>query len=113
MQTKGNGKKEIIEINTGDSPDMIQICLNCDLPRCIEKCPKMLKAKGKNKTEKRGKPGVMLPYKDGYMSLAEASRQSGIHSRTLKYRLKILGLSLEQAIQMGKPVYRKRKEKTK
>jgi len=47
------------------------------------------------------------------MSLAEASRQSGIHSRTLKYRLKILGLSLEQAIQMGKPVYRKRKEKTK
>ena len=107
MQTKENCKKEIDEINTGDSPEMIAICLNCDLPKCVEKCPKMLKAKGKRPPEKRGKTGVMYPYKDGFMNLTEATRQSGIPRLTLRYRIKNLGLSLEQAIQMGKYTHMK------
>lgn len=107
MPRKEKGRKEIIEINTGDSPDMIAMCLSCDLPRCVEKCPKMLKAKGKKPGETRGKPGVMHPYKGGLLSLAEAERQLGISNSTLRNRMKRLGLSLEQAIQMGKPVHRK------
>lgn len=102
-------RKAIIEINTGDTPEMIQICLNCKMPRCIDDCPKMRKAKGKNPPPR--KPGILYPYKDGYMNLAEAERQTGINSHTLKHRIKILGMSLEQAIEMGKPTQRKRKEK--
>lgn len=108
MRINENKKKGILEINTGDTPEMIAICLNCKMPSCIEKCPKMRKAKGINPPRK---PGIRYPYKDGYLNLAEAERLSGIDSRSLKYRIKILGMSLEQAIEMGKPTQRKRKEK--
>lgn len=96
------------EINTGDTPEMIQICLNCGLPKCVEPCPKMRKAKERHAA---GKPGVTYPYKGEYMCLAEAGRQSGIDSRTLKYRIQKYGMTLEQAIQKGPPIPRRRKEK--
>jgi hypothetical protein len=102
-------RKAIIEINTGDTPEMIQICLNCKMPRCIDDCPKMRKAKGKKPPPR--KPGVLYPYKGGYMNLAEASRQSGIYRKTLKDRIEKLGLSLEQAIEKGPRTPNKRKEK--
>ncbi len=71
----------------------------------------MLKAKGKSRAEKRGKPGVKYPYKGGPITLAEAERLSGIPRKSLKYRMQTHGMSLEQAIQKGQPFTRKRKEK--
>lgn len=102
--------RKIIEINTGDSAEIIQTCLTCDLPRCISRCPRIAKAKGKI-LPKLGKPGIMHPYKGGYMTVADAARLCGIGERTLAYRIQRNGLTLEAAIEKGKPAPRKRKEK--
>lgn len=113
--THSSGKRErtIIEIGTYDTQEMIDICLECDLPRCIQNCPKMLKAKGKSRDERNGKPGVLYPYKGGPITLAEAERLSGIPRKSLKYRMQTYGMSVEQAIAKGMPHTRKRKEKIK
>ena len=104
------GRKAIIENNTGDTPEMIAECLNCQMPKCIYDCPKMRIAKGKKPTDKRGKPGVTYPYKDVYVTLTQASRISGINTRVLKRRIKNNGMTLEQAIEKGQPIPRNRKE---
>ena len=71
----------------------------------------MLKAKGKSRDERNGKPGVLYPYKGGRISLMEAERMSDIPRSSLWYRVEKLGLSVEQAIAKGMPHTRKRKEK--
>lgn len=102
-----------VRIGAVDTPEMIAICLNCDLPRCVTKCPKMLKAQGKTVPQKRIDRNEMFPYKGGFMTITEASRQFGIKQGTLRSRIKSQGLTLEQAIEIGVPNYTKRKGKTK
>lgn len=105
--------RKIVRISTVDTPEMIAICLNCDLPRCVAKCQKMLNAQGKSAPQKRLKLKEMFPYKGGFMTIMDASRQFGIKQGTLRSRIKNQGLTLEQAIEIGVPNYTKRKGKTK
>lgn len=101
----------IMEVNTGDTPEMIRICLNCTEKKCIERCPKMLMAKGE--TPKRsGKPGVSYPYKGGAMTISEAVKAFGIPRKSLRYRIEKLHMTFEQAVEKGIPPTRKRKEKS-
>lgn len=106
-------ERKIVRISTVDTPEMIAICLNCDLPRCVTKCRKMLKAQGKTVPQKQLKLNEMFPYKGGFMSIMDASRQFGIKQGTLRSRIESQGLTLEQAIEIGVPNYPKRKGKTK
>lgn len=105
------GTKNVSESYPGDTPEMIQICLHCDLPKCIIHCPKMLEAKGKTAPLKNRELNIMYPYKDGFITIVEASMQSGIKQTTLRCRIKKQGLTIEQAIEKGVPNRKKRKEK--